>query len=155
MGCPFGIGLRGTLPATIRKDFFEYALEGFPGRLWVHRASNEDAMLPMLFVMESSDGTSAGSPRDHGYPEGLFRHECGATEIERVTIMGPGIEDLPIPACNIPIDRWPDEEWRMDVEVASKVHEQVNVVPPFNLLLRLRGPGIIGPNDPMPRDQGA
>jgi hypothetical protein len=151
VGCPFGIGLRGQIPGPIRKDFFEYHLEGFPGRLWIQRHSNEDGMLPMVFVIEPPDGDEpVTSPRDQGFPPALFEHPCGAAEIERVTIYGPDIEDLNVPTANLPIDRWPDRSWRMDVEIASTFHRKVEVLPHLHLLLRQRGPGIVGPNDPVP-----
>jgi hypothetical protein len=143
VGCPFGIGLRGKLPAILRKDFAEHRLEGFSGRLLVHKASNEDGMLPLLFVLEGD----APTPADQGFPPALFEHANGALEIERVTIMGPAVEDLRVPRTTVPVDLWPDTRWRMEVEVASKVHREVDLLPQMSLQLRRRGPGIVGPND--------
>ena len=58
-------------------------------------------------------------------PDELLRvlADCPGTA-RRVMLVGhnPGLEDLPIPCTEPTFDRWTHDTWRMDVEIASRVH---------------------------------
>lgn len=90
-GDPFGICLRGRLPAELRERWFwPYNLPGMPvDALWIARLS-DDPRWPMLFVFDSELDTR---PQALGYLPELLVHPGGQTGIARVTLTNRG--DVP------------------------------------------------------------
>jgi hypothetical protein len=134
-GRPLGIGLRGPLSSDQRAEFFAYDLAEQAGRLWIHRACNETAELPLLFVIERDEGIAPQPLTERGYTEHLFVHENGAHEIERVTVRGSTVAAMPRFATIPPIDLEPGPHWQMTVEIESDVDDLVEVVPSLQLKL--------------------
>jgi Glyoxalase-like domain len=47
---PFGFGLRGQLPDSLRADYWR--LDGLPMEVWVHRDSERAPQRPLVFVLD-------------------------------------------------------------------------------------------------------
>lgn len=74
---PFGFGLRGRVPDTLRHDFWRY--DGLPIPVWVHRDNEEAVERPMVFVLDleaappgtATGRTGSGRPESTANPRSL------------------------------------------------------------------------------------
>jgi hypothetical protein len=70
---PFGFGLRGQLPDSLRADYWR--LDGLPMDVWVHRDSDRAPQRPLVFVLDlttlpaaHAGGRAAGGRAAGGRP---------------------------------------------------------------------------------------
>lgn len=84
--CPFGVVLRGRVPATDRARFVPYHVPDGGPSLLVLTAARAEPELPFVAVWE------AGAPSLHHAR--LPAHPCGAQGIRRVTFRSPVLPDL-------------------------------------------------------------
>jgi hypothetical protein len=57
---PFGFGLRGRIPAQLRRDY--WLLEGLPMQVWVHRDNEQAPERPLVFVLDVTPRASEPLP---------------------------------------------------------------------------------------------
>jgi hypothetical protein len=106
---PFGIGLRGRLPAAERVDYRRY--DGLPMPVWVHRDNEDAPERPFVFVLELDEHrpptvdnpgtlqalrhTGPAPARLPGYRGAEFSHAPGPHRLEVVLDAGSPLDVTP------------------------------------------------------------
>jgi hypothetical protein len=93
--CPFGVVLRGEVPASARAAFTRYAVPGAAGMsLLLLTATLAAPRLPFVAVFEARPADLAAQHPAARLPPAALRHASGATSIVRATFTAPLVPDL-------------------------------------------------------------
>ncbi len=85
---PFGLGLRGQLPAQFAREFFSYRPRYAPNsQVWIHNDNRDEPSHPLLFVFETGTSGESMLPKNRFAPE-AFNHRPARHGIKSIRFTG-------------------------------------------------------------------
>jgi hypothetical protein len=133
---PFGIGLRGRVPAALAHEFWLYRPAYAPeARIWIHESNESAPERPFVFVMEADPSAFAafkariaGSAPDHTRPP---------LDLVSVAIAGPGAPPPWLASLSPPVLRAEGDGFHMALEIeGAGAPFDVQVTPQLRLVVR-------------------